>query len=539
MRESPHPASAQSPADLVVLGADIRTADPTNPRASALAARDGHIVHAGGNAEARAFIGRRTRVLEGRGILVLPGLIDSHGHVKGLGNALAQVDLVGARSVGEVAARAAAGPVDRGWTLGRGWDQNAWEPAELPRHEALSAAVPERPVLLRRVDGHAVLVNRRAMEIAGITRASPDPPGGRIVRGPDGAPAGVLIDNAIDLVTPHLPAETVASVRAAIERAEAHLLARGVTLAGDAGVVEPGLAAYRALRAEGALRLRVYVMVEAPGAAFEEALRRGPEIDPEARLLVRAVKLFADGALGSRGAALFVPYDDDPENDGLLLHAPEAMEEILRRTVEAGFQPCVHAIGDRANRLVLDIFERLLAGRDARRVRPRIEHAQILAPEDIPRFAGLGVIASMQPIHCTSDMPWAESRLGPERIRGAYAWRSLAKTGAHLASGSDFPVESADPLLGLHAAVTRAERRPPHRAWQPGERLTFDEALATYTREGARAAFLEDRLGRLAPGMDADFVLIEGVIPEDPQSLLTGRVRATFVAGELAAGATP
>lgn len=524
----------QSPADLVVLGAQVRTADPARPRAEAIAVTGGRIVFVGDDRGARPFLGPRTRVLEARGLLILPGLIDSHGHVKGLGNSLVQVDLSGTRSLAEVVARAAGGSVERGWILARGWDQNDWDDTARPDHAPLSAAVPDRPALLRLVDGHAVLVNRRALEIAGITSSTPDPAGGRIVRDKRGEATGVLIDNAIDLVTPHLPAETVASARRAIERAQAHLLERGITMAGDAGIGETELEAYRALRAEGALAIRIYAMVEAPGAAFEAALARGPDVDPEARLTVRAVKLFADGALGSRGAALLEPYDDDPGNTGLLLHPPGAMEEICRRAMDAGFQPCVHAIGDRANRLFLDIIERLLAADAPRDLRPRTEHAQILAPEEIPRFARLGVIASMQPIHCTSDMPWAERRVGPRRIRGAYAWRSLLAAGARIAAGSDFPVESADPLLGLHAALTRREPGPPGRAWHEEQRLTFDEALAAYTREGARAAFLEDRLGRLAAGMDADLVILEGVDPDDPSSLLCGRVRATIVAGKIA-----
>jgi predicted amidohydrolase YtcJ len=529
----PHASgSADSAADLVVLGADIRTADHRRPRATALAARAGLLVFVGDDGGARARIGPGTRVIEARGALVLPGLIDSHGHMRGLGDALAQVDLAGTASLGDVIRRAAAGPEQDGWIIGRGWDQNDWTEARFPHHGPLSAAIPDRPVYLRRVDGHAALVNARTLDAAGITRATPDPPGGLVLRDGDGEPTGVLVDNAMDLVTPLLPKPTPASIRASIERAQSHCLERGITLVGDAGIDEPARAVYRDMLAEGVLRLRIHAMVDAPGDAFEAALKRGPEVDPRGFFTLRAIKLYADGALGSRGAAMLAPYSDDPMNRGLLLRSRADLLEICCRAVARGFQPCVHAIGDRANRLVLDVFEEMLAAYPGRDIRPRIEHAQVLAPEDIPRFSRLGVIASMQPIHCVADLGWVGGRLGSERARGAYAWRSLLDAGARLAAGSDFPVESADPLLGIHAAMTRRTPEGTREGgWNAGECLGFEEALQAWTSAGAQAAFLEDRIGMLARGLAADFAILEGLRPDDPLSFLRGRVRATYVAG--------
>ncbi len=546
------------PADLVLLGGRLLEAE--SPTATAVACRDGRIVFVGSDEQARDWIGPKTRVFPLSGAALMPGLTDAHGHLLGLGDSLARVDLVGTASFSEVveraAARAASAP--RGtWILGRGWDQNDWPEKAFPDHHALSEQTPDHPSFLRRIDGHAGLANAEALRIAGVTRHTPDPEGGRILKdATSGEPTGVLVDNAMRLVDRVIPAPTHEERTAALARAMQECVALGLTEVHDAGVDLETITCYRELASAGRMPIRVYAMVSGGRARADAAharesdeiegnpalaayLERGPEIGAAGGLLtVRAVKLYADGALGSRGAALLEPYADDPENRGLLVSDPEAIRETTVRCLKAGLQVCVHAIGDRGNRVVLDAFERALAEVPSKDARLRIEHAQVLSPSDIPRFARLGVIASMQPTHATSDMPWVPDRVGPERARGAYAWRSLVRSGVTLAFGSDFPVESASPILGIYAGLTRQDLEGrPAGGWLPEERLTPVEVLRAFTAGAAYAAFEESQGGAIAVGKRADLTALSlDPLTAAPRELLGAKVVATVVSGRVVYG---
>jgi predicted amidohydrolase YtcJ len=391
-------------------------------------------------------------------------------------------------------------------------------------------------VVLTGLHTFASWVNRKALAAAGITRATPDPANGKIVRDAAGDPTGIQTDQAQKLVSQHIPPQTPARMREAITRAGEECLRYGITSVQEARVSQAELDAIRELMAERRLKLRVSVMLDGADPRLVNTwLKDGPEIDRVShRLNVRCFKLFADGALGSRGAALFEPYSDAPATKGVMTTPGPAIEELTKRALERGFQVATHAIGDAANHITLDAYERALrAVPSARDARLRIEHAQVLAPGDIPRFARLGVIASVQAPHATSDMPWAEQRLGPRRILGAYAWRSVLKTGAHLPLSSDFPGETLDPFRGLYAAITRQDPsgNPPG-GWYPAQRLTLDEALRGYTVEAAYAEFEERDKGSIAAGKLADFVVLsKDVRAMPPDELLTVRVQQAWIAG--------
>jgi predicted amidohydrolase YtcJ len=477
------------------------------------------------------------------GATALPGLQDAHGHVEGLGEALETVDLRGASSYEEVIARVAERAKDtpRGaWIRGRGWDQNLWSVKEFPHHAALSAATPEHPVLLERVDGHATLANALAMRAAGVDRAwssEGELPGVRVLLDSERRPTGVFVDAAA------APLERAAprSDRATSERrwlaAQEHLLALGLTCVHDMGVSPSTVERLQGLRDDGRLELRLVEYLSGGAGLRAEDMRGFPLAPDDLDLLsVPGVKLYADGALGSRGAALLEPYHDESSHRGLMVTDPAALRAAIAVCADAGLQPAVHAIGDRANRVVLDAFEeRGRADAKFRELRPRIEHAQVVAPEDWPRFAALGVIASMQPTHATSDMPWAPQRLGAARVEGAYAWRRLARTPDELAFGSDFPVERANPFEGLYAAITCAspEGDPPD-GYRPDQRLSAAEALAAFTLGAARAAHQEDRRGTLLPGYFADLTVVDiDPLTCEPAQLLRARVMMTVINGEV------
>lgn len=536
LREPPGP-----PADLVLLGGTVHTMDPARPRAEALAVRGGLLAAVGSDDEIRLLAGPGTRVLDAAGLTVLPGLVDAHGHLESLGAGLRRIDLVGTASAEEVAAavreRAAAAPPG-GWILGRGWDQNDWAKKSFPTRHLLDAAAPDRPVWLVRIDGHAGWANGRALALAGIGPSTPDPAGGRILRDPaTGEPAGVLVDAAMDLLAPLVPRPTRAERKDALRRGAEACVAAGLTSVHDAGVDAEGVDLCRELADEGALPLRVYAMLaDSPDLIRGTTFREGPVVGYGGRrLTVRAVKAYADGALGSRGAALLEDYADDPGNRGLLQAEPAALEALAGRCLAVGWQLCVHAIGDRGNRVVLDAFEAALRRAPRADHRFRVEHAQVLSLEDIPRFARLGVLPSMQPTHATSDMPWAGDRLGPARLAGAYAWRKILDAGSAIPCGSDFPVESHDPLKGIHAAVTRQDAGGrPEGGWLPGERMTREEALRGFTVDACRAAFEEGWKGTLAPGMAADLTVLDRDVLACPATeILEARVVWTVVAGEV------
>jgi predicted amidohydrolase YtcJ len=528
-------ACAQPPrCDRLFAGATVHT--PTGAQRLEVAVAGGRIVALLPPENAGPWRKAAREVVDVAGAHIYPGFTESHGHMVGYGASLEQVDLRDAASFAEVVARVkkAAATVPPGtWVIGRGWDQNLWAEKVFPDNAALSAAVPDHPVLLRRVDGHAVITNARGLAAAGITSATADPPGGRILRDASGAPTGVLVDTAVDVLDRVVPEASAADIERRILLACRHLTAFGFTEFHDAGITAPELAVYRRLEAAGRLPLRVYLMLLGTDDSLLDAeLPAGPHVDADGMITIRAVKLFADGALGSRGALLSQPYSDEPGTRGLEVTSAARLAEVIHRAAAAGFQPCVHAIGDAAVTRVLDIYEREL-GPGGSGLRPRIEHAQIVKPTDVPRFAALGVIASVQTTHCTADMPWAPARLGPERIVWAYRWRSLLAAGAHLCLGSDVPVESPDPRLGVWAAVTRRtpEGTPPG-GWNPREALTPDEAVAGYTSWAAYAGFEENRRGAIAVGYAADLTIFDrDLTAEGAAEILQAHVERTAVAG--------
>ncbi len=508
------------------------TMDEENPRATAFAIKDGEITGVGSDADMRALMGPKTVVvnLEGRG--VTPGLVDGHAHLYGLGTAVESVSLKGIASEEEAAAAVAKAAASQPgeWVTGRGWDQNLWSPQAFPNRATLDAVVADQPVAVRRVDGHALWANSKALALAGVTADTPDPAGGVIVRDDAGAPTGVFVDNAMDLIESAIPAPTAEVRRRRILRAAEMAVAVGLTGVHEMGISDETVAVYQALDAEGALPLRIYALLSYSDEVLESLSTRH-RIQGK-YFSMRGMKVYADGALGSRGASLLAPYADAPDTSGLVITSVEDMATIAKAAAAHGWQLAVHAIGDRANRAVLDAFAAAQAEYPEADLRFRVEHAQILAPADIPRFAAQKVIASMQPTHCTSDMPWAEARVGPERIAGAYAWRSVLDTGGRILAGSDFPIEDVSPLFGVYAAVTRQDHAgKPEGGWYPDQRMTLDEAIAAFTVEPAYASFSETSRGRLAPGFAADVTIYDRALAADRQLLETG-VEITLVAGQ-------
>jgi predicted amidohydrolase YtcJ len=522
---------ASETADLAVVNARVYTADAARPVADAIAVRAGRIVAVG--RDVSAYIGPGTRRIDARGATIIPGFIDSHGHMAGLGASMEVLDLRNVPSIEGVAglvrqeaARRKAGE----WILGRGWDQTLWG-GGFPTEEPLSAAAPDHPVYLMRVDGHAAWVNRKALEIAGVTASTPEPPGGKILRGASGRPAGILIDRAEDLASRKIPTPPAEQLRQRLERAALACSRSGITTVHDAGVGAEEIAAYRILLQERKLPVRVYAMIGGTGPLWDEFQKRGPEVGE--RLTIRSIKLVADGALGSRGAALLAPYSNDAGNSGLLILSRAEIERVARQALAHGFQVNTHAIGDRANRTALEAYGAVLGKKNDRRF--RIEHAQVVAPEDFELFARYSVIAAVQATHATSDMRWAETRLGPERVKGAYAWRRFLSLGVPVANGSDFPVEEPNPLRGFYAAITRQdESGNPSSGWFPEQRMSRQEALRSWTVGGAYAAFEEQTKGSLTPGKLADFVMLsDDIMIAAPREILKTRVLMTVVGGEV------
>ena len=518
-------------ADLILRNARVHTANPAHPLASAIAIRGARIVAL--DAEATALAGPQTRVIDLAQATVIPGFIDSHAHMAGLGTQLELLDFRRTNSIAAVAAEVQREALKRHageWIRGANWDQTNWG-GVFPTAAPITDAAPLNPVYLERVDGHAAWVNQKALEIAGITRATADPPGGRILRDASGNATGVLIDRAQELVRRHIPAATAAQIERRLARAAAECARLGLTTIHDAGISSEELAAYRALIARNELPIRIYAMIGGRGPLWQQYLARGPEIGE--RLTVRSIKLMSDGALGSRGAALKEPYADDPGNRGLLMLTREEIEAVAREAVARGFQVNTHAIGDRANRTVLDAYAAVLGGHNDHRF--RIEHAQVVSLDDIPLFARYSILPSMQATHATSDLRWAEQRLGPERVRGAYAWQRFRALGLPIPNGSDFPVEEPDPLRGFYAAVTRQDSNGfPPGGWFPDQRLTRQQALTSWTLDGARAAFEEKDKGSLEPGKLADLVVLsKDILTIPPREILSTRVTMTLVGGKV------
>ena len=531
--------------DLLLENGTVYASADARPAKASILLSGGRIVFVGDPAEAKARA-KSARAVDLSGRFVFPGFADAHLHMLGLGKSTETAALRDATSAADAAARmaASAGKLPAGaWVEGRGWDQTRWPGREFPDARTLDSAVPGRPAIARRVDGHALWVNSLALAAAGIGAATRDPEGGRILRRPDGSPSGVLVDNAMALVDRAAPEATDADRERWLREGAAACARAGLTEIQDAsGYDAAGIAALQRLASRGELPIRVYATVSPDPAALPKSLAGGRHVGGgDDFLTVRAIKAYADGALGSRGAALLADYSDEPGKRGLLVTPPERLAEIALAARRAGWQLWIHAIGDRGNRVALDAYEKAataLPAAPAGAERPRIEHAQVIAPEDFARFARLSVIASIQPVHATSDMRWAEDRIGPERIAGAYAWRRLLQAGVRLAGGSDAPVETESPLEGVYAAVTRRDRagNPPG-GWRPADRLTRPEAVALYTSGAAWAAFEETWRGRVTPGFAADLTVLSADPLSAPESEIASiSVYMTIVGGRVSHG---
>jgi predicted amidohydrolase YtcJ len=495
----------------------------------------GKVVALGGSELSKQY--PQATQIDGQNKVLLPGLIDAHGHVMGLGYSLLEVDL---RDVGSATTAAqqvsdyAKKHPELQWITGGGWNQVLWPDKAFPNAKLLDEYLPDRPVILSRVDGHANWVNSKALAIANITKETLNPPGGKIMRDTKGEPTGVLIDNAMDLVYSHLPLSSENSLKSRLDVAGKHLLSVGITSVHDAGINKVEYDYYLKRQVEHTLPLRLYPMLWAADPQFNVMLDLGKVQDQHDFLSIRSVKAMADGALGSRGAAMLAPYSDAPDNSGLLTLREADYQPLFDLVLGHGFQLNVHAIGDRGNRMVLDQFEdsfKRIGGKD---LRNRMEHAQVVALSDIPRFLTLNIIPSMQPTHATSDKNMAKDRIGAERLKGAYAWHTFLKQGSPLAFGSDFPVELANPFYGLHAAVTRQDREnQPVDGWIPEEALSIQQAFRAFTLDAAYAAHQETILGGLTPGKWADFILVDqDIFKIAGKDIWKTQVLETWIAGE-------
>ena len=477
-----------------------------------------------------------SKVIDGGGQTMIPGLVDAHGHVLTYGLGLLRVDLVGATTEAEAAQRVldfAADNTELEWVQGRGWNQVLWDSNEFPTAASLDALVSDRPVWLTRVDGHAAWANTMAMELAGINQDTEDPVGGQIIRDENGNATGVFVDTAMSYIREQIPDTSFEEQKVALIAAMKSLATYGITSVHDAGIGSSTISAYKELVADAPLPIRVYAMIAASDPLYQDRLEEGFIESDDLTFAIESVKVVADGALGSRGAALIEDYHDDPGNRGLLRYNDERLEFLMRAAMNAGFQVNTHAIGDDANMRALDNYEQLILETNSRDRRHRVEHAQILRYEDILRFAELGVVPSMQATHATSDKNMAEDRLGPVRIQGAYAWRKLLETGARIANGSDFPVEHPNPFYGLHASVTRQDQQnEPPGGWYSEENMSLVEALASFTIDAAYAGHQEGELGSLEPGKKADFIMLDrDIFVVSPTELWQTQVYETWVNG--------
>jgi predicted amidohydrolase YtcJ len=529
-------------ADLVLRHGIVHTLNAAQPKAEAIAIARSRIVAVGTDAEVEKLVAPSTSVVDLRGATVIPGFTESHGHLMSLGESRLSVDLNGTKSWPEIVAKVAVETKRTGkgdWIYGRGWHESKWTAPPSPvvrgfqTHDALSAATPDNPVVLERADGHAYIVNAQVMTLMGIGRDTQAPEGGEVIKDASRLPTGMLVDNAMNLV--RFPPSSDARRAQALDLALAEALRKGVTSFDDAGASADDIALFKRYANDHKLGPRLYVMVM--GYDLLKTYDK-PEIGlGDGFLTIRSVKLVADGAMGSRGAALLEPYDDDPKNSGFFTTPPEIVLATARYGLEHGFQVNVHAIGDRTNRMVLDQFEKAFAEHpEVKDPRFRVEHAQILDEADIARFGKLGVIASMQGIHCTSDRPWAESRIGIDRVKeGLYVWRKLLDSGTTIVNGTDVPVEDMDPIKNYYASVTRRpESGEPKEGFDPDQRMTREEALVSYTLAAARGAFEENDRGSIEVGKLADLtVLSQDILSVPDDELLKTRVLHTIVDGRI------
>lgn len=498
----------------------------------------GKVLAIGGEELSKQF--PNATLINGKNKVLLPGMIDAHGHVMGvmsLGESLVKVDLRDVTTANKAALQvldyANAHPALK-WITGGGWNEVLWPDKAFPNAKQLDEYVQDRPIMLSRVDGHSSWVNSKALEIAGITKETLDPPGGKIIRDSKGKPTGILIDNAMDLMFEHVPNNSDTYLKSKLDAAGQHLLSVGITSAHDAGISKAEYDYYLKRQAANTLPLRFYPMLWAPDPEFTKMLEKGVIGDQYDFLSIRSVKAMADGALGSRGAAMLTPYNDAPDSRGLLTLSKDNYKPLFDLVLSHGFQLNVHAIGDRANRMVLDQFEDSFNRIGGQKLRNRMEHAQVISIKDIPRFIGLNIIPSMQPTHATSDKNMAETRIGKARLKGAYAWQTLLKQGSPLAFGSDFPVELANPFYGLHAAVTRQDREnQPKDGWFPDESMTIEQAFRAFTIDATYSAHQEKILGGLTVGKWADFILVDqDIFKMEPKDIWRTQVLQTWIGGE-------
>jgi predicted amidohydrolase YtcJ len=545
-------SSPETPADVVFLDGIVYTVDEANPKAEAVAVKDGMILAVGTSAEIREYIGDATEVIELQGKTMTPGLIESHAHLMGIGYNKLEIDLMYVKTYDELVAKvaeAAANAKPGDWITGRGWHQDKWiEMPEqtvqgFPTHHALSKATPNNPVYLSHASGHASFVNEKALELAGISNLKGERPktveGGEILVDDLGNPTGILSERASGLVSRLIPAETPERAAEALTLALKELNEKGITSFHDAGSGQSTIDLIQKFKDEGKLTVRQYVMLTGTQPALlEEWYQRGPMIDTADHLLtVRSIKLNCDGALGSRGAWLLEDYSDRPGHRGHETLPMSVVSEVSQKAIPAGFQVCSHAIGDRANQEILDRYEAAFAKYpDSKNLRFRIEHAQHIHPDDIPRFGQLGVIAAMQAIHLSSDRPWAIDRLGEKRIiDGAYMWQKLIQTGAVVTNGTDAPVEPVDPIPSFYASVTRKTLQGlPEGGYEGDQKMTREQALKSYTLDGAFAEFAEDFKGSIEVGKAADFTVFDKNIMEVPEEeILQTKVKMTVVGGKI------
>jgi predicted amidohydrolase YtcJ len=538
------------PADLVLTNGKIVTMERSAPQAQAIAVRGGRIVAVGDDAAVRARIGPATQVIDLERRLVVPGFIESHGHFTGVGEAELQLKLMPAQSWDDIVAmvaNAAKQAKPGQWIRGRGWHQEKWtkkpEPSVegFPTHHELSAVSPDNPVYLTHASGHASFANAKAMELSKVTRDTRSPEGGEILKDAKGEPIGVFRETASRLIRVgtgeprRTPDEEAARARKILELASREVLSKGITSFQDAGSELGTVDLMKEMVDEGQLGVRLWIMLRQPNQVLAPNLAKYRMVDyGNGHLTVRAIKHSIDGALGSRGAWLLEPYSDKPDSTGLNTTSPETIRETAKLALQHGYQLCVHAIGDRANRDTLDIFEGAFkANPDKKDLRWRVEHAQHLHPDDIPRFGKLGVIASMQGVHCTSDAPYVAARLGDTRAKeGAYVWQSLIKSGAVVTNGTDAPVEDVDPIASFYSTVSR--RLPDGRVFYPAQRMSREQALESYTLNGAYAAFEENSKGSLKPGKYADMVVLSQDIMMIPEAdIPKTQVVYTIVGGKV------
>ena len=535
---------SQEPADLVFTNAQVYTAEDNNPTAEAVAIKDGRFVYVGSQAEVSSWIGPETEVVDLSGATVLPGLVDAHMHLSGVGNRELTLNLEGLNSLESFLAKVkervdqtAAGD----WVTGRGWIETFWSPPVFPTRQDLDRIAPNNPVLLTRADGHASIANSMALKLAGVTRDTRAPAGGAINKDSRGEPTGMLIDAAQGLVRRLVPPPSEAELDRALVVGAERSLALGWTQIHDAGGNLAEVERMRRLFQEGRLKLRIYKTVNGPSASADSLIARGPSIDEfDGRFTFRTIKAVMDGALGSRGAALLEPYSDDPSTTGLITTDTVALRDMLERSLRAGIQVETHAIGDRANRILLDMYQAAFAvvpsgERHIAEPRWRNEHSQIVNPVDLPRFKELGIIASMQPSHAIGDLHFVPARIGLDRTEGTYAWQTFLAAGVPVAGGSDAPVERGEPMIEFYAAVARKDIRGfSGEGWHPEQAVTRQQALKIFTYWPAFAAFEEDRRGTITAGKWADLTVLDRnimAIPED--QILTTQNLMTVVNGEI------